>query len=125
MACRRHKRQPRALGRGYCALVEQVVVTDVGVTRVARRRFRRDIDEAIAWRDLRRVEVVSWFSLAGKDDMYVLLLDENDHGVAVGLSDALATGLLDRLGRLPGFDDKAAIDAAATEMRATLWTREG
>lgn len=103
--------------------MERVSVTADGVTRRVRRLFRRNIDESIAWRDLHHVEVVSWFSLAGQDDLYFLLLDENDHGVAVGLSVALANGLLERLSELPGFDHAAATRAAATETRAVLWTR--
>ena len=104
--------------------MENVLVTDEGVSRRARRLFRRDIHEDIAWRDLHRVEVVSWFSLAVKDDVYFLLVDEKERGVAVGLSDALATGLFDRLQRLPGFDNEAATAAAGAAMRAVLWKGE-
>jgi hypothetical protein len=104
-------------------VVEQVVVTDEGVTRQVRRRFRKNIDERIAWSDLHRVEVVSWFSVTARDDGYFLLIDDNERGVAVGASDALATGLLRRLQELPGFDHKAAIEAAGAQMRAVLWTR--
>jgi hypothetical protein len=104
--------------------VENVVVTEEGVNRRARRLFRRDLHEAIAWRDLDRVEVVSRFSIAAKDDVYFLLVDEKEHGVAVGLSDALATGLFTRLQGLPRFDNEAATAAAGAEMRAVLWTRK-
>lgn len=99
------------------------MVTDEVVTRRARRLFRRNINESIAWRDLARVEVVSWFSISAKDDVYFLLVDDQEHGVAVGLSDALATGLFKRLQQLPGFDNRAATDAAGAETRAVLWRR--
>ncbi|MFL6239145.1 MAG: hypothetical protein ACJ735_06605 [Actinomycetes bacterium] len=67
---------------------------------------------------------MSWFSIAGKDDVHFLLVDEKEHGVAVGLSEALATGLFDHLQRLPGFDNKAATEAAGAAMRAVPWTRK-
>ena len=108
----------------YRAHMENVVVTEDGVSRRARRLLRRDINETIAWRDLHRVEVVSRFAAAAKDDVYFLLVDENERGVAVGLSDALATGLFSRLQRLPGFDNEAATAAAGAEMRAVLWRLE-
>ncbi len=104
--------------------MEKVVVTDEGVSRHVRRLLRRDLNEAIAWRDLHRVEVVSSFSIAAKDDVYFLLVDDKEHGVAVGLSDALATGLFERLQRLSGFDNRAATEAAGAAMRAVLWSRE-
>ena len=100
------------------------MVTDEGVSRRVRRLFRKNIDEQIAWRDLHRVEVVSGFSLADRNDVYFLLVDDQERGVAIGLSDALATGLFTRLQQLPRFDDKAATDAAAAETRAVLWTRD-
>ena len=56
--------------------------------------------------------------------MYFLLVDDKEHGVAVGLSDALATGLFERLQRLSGFDNRAATEAAGAAMRAVLWSRE-
>ena len=68
---------------------------------------------------------MSRFSLAAKDDVYFLLVDENDRGVAVGLSEALATALFSRLQRLPGFDNEAATAAAGAEMLAVLWRRDG
>lgn len=108
----------------YRARVEKLVVTEEGVSRRARRLLRRDINETIAWRDLDRVEVVSEFSLAAQDDLHFLLVDQNDRGVAVGLSDALATGLFGRLQQLPGFDNEAATAAAGAEMRAVLWRRQ-
>ncbi len=117
-------RPPTACNRHYPCRVEKVVVTDEGVSRHVPRLLRRDLNEVIAWRDLHRVEVVSSFSIAAKDDVYFLLVDGKDHGVAVGLSDALATGLIDRLQRLPGFDNQVATEAAGAAMRAVLWLRK-
>ena len=49
--------------------VDEVVVTDEGVTRRAGRMIRRNMYESIAWSELLRVEVVSGVSASTKDEV--------------------------------------------------------
>jgi hypothetical protein len=99
----------------------RVVVDVFGV----RRELADGRVESVEWGDVMIVEVVRASMGPHKASGGVVLIGgTGDHGALVPLDKVTATGLLGRLGSLPGFD-RRAFDTAVTSRapsRTTVWT---
>jgi hypothetical protein len=92
---RRFRRQPISF-----------VMDDLGV-----RRLRRgQVLEEVRWDDLAEVQIVTTPRGPGHDDVFWLLGGRDGRGVCVP-SEHIPPGFVDRLQRLPDFDDRAVIEA--------------
>ena len=80
--------------------------------------------ERVTWDDLRRVEIVSTSEGPRFPDTFWLLVGGSG-GCAIPWGATGEAELLERLQRLPGFDNSAVIGAAsdATDARRTCWER--
>lgn len=100
----------------------RVIVDVFGV----RRELADGRVESVDWSDVEVVEVVRASMGPHRASGGVVLIGgQGDHGALVPLDKIGTTGLLGRLGSLPGFDHRA-FDAAVTARapsRTTVWTR--
>lgn len=90
--------------------------------RGVRRRVGGKVEE-IRWDQLVRVVLVTTSEGPFVDDLYWLLIGAGQAGCAV--PGQAAGPLLQRLQRLPGFDDEAVIRASASTEEATFLVWEG
>lgn len=109
---------------GSKRLIDEVEITDLGVTRRFGSWLGRKREERVLWDELERVEILTPDEGPYREDFFFLLGGRDGAGVAV--SNALAAkhdlvAILQR--RLPGLDDKAIIDASGgtTRRRFLVW----
>lgn len=105
---------------GARRLVDEVEITELGVTRRFGPWLGRKREERVLWDELTRVEILT----NDKENLFFLL--EGHDGTGVAVSNALAAkhelvAVLQR--RLPGLDSKAIIEASGstTRRRFLLW----
>lgn len=110
------------LGRGLpeeVAEVEEVQIDAVGVRRVYGGR----VIEAVSWSRLVWVGIATTSEGPWAEDFIWLLGADDGTGCGVGGADACRVGLLERLQRLPGFDNRAVAEASgcAEDRRFSCW----
>ncbi len=113
-------------GGGSRPFVEQLEITEQGVTRHFGRKFRVKRQESVAWQDLSKIEIETTDEGPFAEDFFYMLYDKNGDGVVVGNRLAVAYNLLGELKqRLPDIDHKTVMDASGcTENRSFLiWPR--
>jgi hypothetical protein len=105
---------------GSRRLVDEVELTDLGVTRRFGAWLGRKREERVLWDELARVEILT----TDRQGFFFLL--EGRDGAGVAVSNELAgkhelVAVLQR--RLPGFDGKAIIEASrsTTRRRFLVW----
>lgn len=81
--------------------------------------------EEVRWEDLVRVTIMTTDEGPFVEDFFWLLLGRNGKGCAVGQAHATPLKLLERLQRLPGFDNAAVIDASCSVENAQFVCWEG
>jgi hypothetical protein len=97
---------------------ERVVIDGLGVTRELRGRR----SEKITWANLIGVDIVTTAEGPFADDFFFVLHAADSGGCAV--ANTLGGGLLERLQRLPRFDNMAVILASSStaDARFVCWT---
>lgn len=85
----------------------------------------RRATETLAWADLRQVEIVTTDDGPRRCDWFWLLHGSNS-GLAIPQGATGEHALLERLQKLPGFDNRAVIETSpvAGPQRVTCWTRQ-
>jgi hypothetical protein len=97
--------------------------------RIDDHGVRRDLPggraEQIAWADLAEVSVRTTGGGPLADDVFFVLAGAGGGGCVVPQGDPASTALLERLQRLPGFDNTALIRAMSSTEDATFvcWRR--
>ena len=95
--------------------VDEVEVTDLGVTRRFGPRLGRKRQERVLWDELTRVEIVTAHEGPWSEDFFFMLEGRDGAGVAVSNALAVKHGLVAILQRrLAGLDDKAIIEACGS-----------
>ncbi|HSA90984.1 MAG TPA: hypothetical protein VLF42_13925 [Burkholderiales bacterium] len=113
---------------GWKPLVEELEVTDFGVTRRFGPWLRKKKEERVSWQDLTQVEILTTDAGPSSEDLFFILHGRDGKGVAVSNDLAVKHGLVATLqNRLPGLDNKAIIDASlCIEVRRFLvWQKTG
>lgn len=113
---------------GWKPLVDELEVTDLGVTRRFGPWLRKKKEERVSWQDLTKVEILTTDAGPSSEDLFFILHSRDGKGVAVSNDLAVKHGLVATLqNRLPGLDNKAIIEASlSTEVRRFLvWQRIG
>lgn len=109
--------------------MNQLEITDQGITRRFGRQFRVKKQESLAWKDLSKVEIETTDEGPVAEDFFYLLHAKNGGGVVVGVRLAVEHNLLNELQRrLPGLDKKTVAAASGcTENRSFhIWpARQG
>ena len=112
---------------GSKGLVDEVEVSDLGVTRRFGPRLGRRRQERVLWDELERVEIVTTAEGPRSEDFFFLLGGRGGTGVAVSNELAVKHGLVAILQRrLGGLDNKAIIEASgSTQVRRFLvWQKQ-
>ena len=117
----------RRAGREHRAQAAATTALVVDDERVERHLADGRV-EAVAWRDIVEVEVITTDVGVHRDDgaLIVLAVDER-RGCLVPSGLAAHHGVVERLTRLPGFDTRRLAEAldARPPSRTTCWTRPG
>lgn len=111
---------------GAKGLVDEVEVSDLGVTRRFGPRLGKKREERVLWDELARVEVLTTDEGRSTEDFFFLLEGRDGSGVAVSNELAVRHGLVAILQqRLAGFDNKAIIEASGSTRarRFLVWQR--
>lgn len=99
----------------------------VSIDEHAITRLRVDgTEESVRWADLREVSIITTDTRPGQENLYFVLIGaDGKSGCAVPRSAFGADVLLERLKKLPGFDDASADKALASagNARFVLWKR--
>jgi hypothetical protein len=108
--------------------VDDIEVSAWGVRRSVGSRWARWARkvEVVSWGALSKVEIVTNALGPDAEDMFFLLHDTDNKGVLVPGALALKHGLLEELQRrLPGFDNRAVVEASGstTNARFLVWQR--
>ena len=108
----KHRREPA---------VPAITIDDLGV----RRRLGDGKIEAVAWKDLVEVEIVTTDEGPFVDDVFFLLVGTDGSGCCVPQGAPGSEPLLDRLQRLPDFDNGKVIEAmgCAENGRFVCWRK--
>ena len=106
---------------GSRRLLDEVEITDLGVTRRFGPWLGRKREERLLWDELTRVEILTTGGGPFTEDFFFLL--EGGDGAGVAVSNELAVkhdlvAILQR--RLPGLDSRAIIEASGTARRRFL-----
>jgi hypothetical protein len=107
--------------------VDELAMSDEGITRQYGTRGRQASIETVRWGDLTRVDVLTHETGPARKDMLFLLYGSGENGVAVPGALAQQQGLVATLRkRLPGFRDELLGQAQAAAERAsfTLWEKD-
>jgi hypothetical protein len=98
-----------------------IEITDLGV----RRDLGDGTVEAVAWTDLVEVQIVTTDEGPFVDDVFFLLAGSNGKGVCVPQGAPGSEPLLDRLQKLPNFDNEQVIAAmgCSNNARFVCWKR--
>ncbi len=100
---------------------ETVVVDEHGV-----RRLRAgDVIERVRWAELTNVTVATTDESPFVEDFFWLLRESDGSGCAIGGGQAATTGLLEKLQKLPRFDNQAVIVASGSTSNALFVCWEG
>ena len=109
---------------GAKRLIDEVEITDLGVTRRFGPWLGKKREERVLWSELTRVEILTTDEGPFTEDFFFLL--EGRDGAGVAVSNGLAAkhdlvAILQR--RLPGLDGKALIEASGstTRRRFLVW----
>ena len=98
---------------GAKGLVDEVEISDLGVTRRFGPRRGRNREERVLWDELARVEILTTDEGPSTEDFFFLLEGRDGSGVAVSNELAVRHGLVAILQRrLGGLDNKAIIEAS-------------
>ena len=106
--------------------VDEIQITDDGITRQHGASLRARRQESVLWADLTMVEIQTTDAGPGAEDFFYLLHGSQGNGVVVSNSLAVEHHLLDELHkRLPGLDHRAVVVAAgSTDNRTfTIWQK--
>ncbi len=100
---------------------ERIVVDDWGV----RREIPDGTREEVAWADLVEVQIVTTDEGPFVDDVFFLLAGAGGKGCCVPQGAPGSEPLLDRLQKLPGFDNAKVIDAmgCSENARFVCWKK--
>jgi len=99
---------------GSKGLIDEVELSDLGVTRRFGPRLGKKRQERVLWEDLVRVEILTTGEGPSREDFFFLLGGRDGSGVAVSNELAVKHGLVGILQRrLAGLDNQAIIDASA------------
>ena len=81
--------------------------------------------EAVEWKDLVEVQIVTTDEGPFVDDVFYLLIGANDTGCVVPQEDPQIGALLERLQALPGFDNGKVIEAmgCSENARFVCWKK--
>jgi hypothetical protein len=97
-----------------------------GVDASCLRRLRAVDDlESVRWDRLVNVTVATTDQGPFADDFFWLLRESDGSGCAIGSEQAVAVGLLDKLQRLPRFDNQAVIAASGSTSNALFVCWQG
>ena len=113
---------------GWKAFVDELEITNLGVTRRFGPRLRKKKEESVSWQDLNKVEILTTDAGPSSEDFFFILHGRDGKGVAISNDLAVKHGLVATLqNRLPGVDNKAIIEASlSTEIRRFLvWQKTG
>lgn len=108
--------------------VDEIQITDDGVSRQFGPSLRARKQERVLWTELTKVEILTTDAGPGAEDFFYLLHDSGGKGVVISNSLAVEHKLLDELHkRLPGLDHRAVVVAAgSTDNRSfTIWQKDG
>jgi hypothetical protein len=99
-----------------------IQVDDIGV----RRELADGHVESVTWDDLIEVSIVTTSDGPFAEDVFFVLEGGNGTGCAVPQSAAESSVLLERLQRLPGFDNQAVIRAMTStdDNKFVCWRRQ-
>lgn len=84
-----------------------ITLDDKGVTR----HLATGQDERVLWKDLAEVQIVTTGEGPYVDDVFFLLVGRDGSGCSVPQSEPVSDQLLERLQKLPGFDNRKVIEA--------------
>jgi hypothetical protein len=81
--------------------------------------------EHVAWDDLEEVAILTTSDGPFAVDVFFVLMGTNETGCVIPQSAPESSQLLERLQKLPGFDNQAVIDAmcCASDSRFICWRR--
>ena len=99
-----------------------IQIDDRGVRRVGDGTL-----EQVAWDDLQEVSIAMSADGPFADDVFFVLVGQEGRGCVVPQTAAESDQLLERLQRLPGFDNEAVIRAMGSveDARFVCWRRGG
>jgi hypothetical protein len=105
---------------GHKSYINQLEITEQGVTRRFGRKFRAKKQEAVTWQDLSKVEIETTDAGPLAEDFFYMLHGKTGGGVVVGVRLAVEHNLLHELqSRLPDLDKKTvALASGCTENRS-------
>ena len=112
---------------GWHGLVDDVEVTDLGVSRRFGPWLGRKREERVLWDELETVEIVTSGEGPSSEDFFFLLGGSDGAGVAVSNPLAVKHGLVAMLRRrLAGLDSEAIIEASSTAQRRRflVWQKQ-
>jgi len=107
--------------------VDEVEVSDLGVTRRFGPRLGKKRQERVLWDELVRVVIVTTDEGPATEDFFFLLEGRDGSGVAVSNALAVKHGLVAILQRrLGGFDNRAIIEASGSTRarRFLVWQKQ-
>jgi hypothetical protein len=114
---------------GPKSYINQLEITERGITRRFGRKFRSKKQETVAWNDLSKVEIETTDEGPLAEDFFYMLHGRNGGGVVVGVRLAVEHNLLHELQlRLPDLDKQTVAQASGcTENRSFhIWpARQG
>ena len=113
---------------GSKGLVDEVEVSDLGVTRRFGPRLGKRRQERVLWDELVRVEILTTDEGPSTEDFFFLLEGRDGSGVAVSNELAVKHGLVAILQRrLAELDNKAIIEASGSTRarRFLVWQKQG
>ena len=112
---------------GAKGVVDELEVTDLGVSRRFGPRMGKKREEGVRWDELERVQILTTDEGPYADDFFFLLEGRDGKGVAISNELAVKHGLVAVLQRrLAGLDNKAIIEASgSTQVRRFLvWQKQ-
>lgn len=104
--------------------INQLEITEHGITRRFGPKFRSKKQESVTWNDLSKVEIDTTNDGPFSEDFFYMLYGKNGNGVVVTNRLAVEHNLLAELQkRLPGLDNRAvALASGCTENRSfVIW----
>jgi hypothetical protein len=101
--------------------VSTIVIDDRGV----RRTLANGSEEQVSWDGLLEVSVLTTSDGPFAEDVFFVLVGRDDTGCVIPQSSPESAQLLERLQRLPGFDNEAIIRAMSSteDARFLCWRR--
>jgi hypothetical protein len=112
---------------GSKGLVDEIDVSDLGLTRRFGPRMGKRRQERVLWDELVRVEILTSGEGPFTEDFFFLLVGRDGGGVAVSNELAVKHGLVAILQRrFSGIDDRAIIEASGSTRarRVLVWQKQ-